>query len=571
MQNNSKTPFYFILLIIVCSCMSAFFVYFPITNTDIWWHLAAGREIVSQKNFLYSDSFAYTLISPQWIDLHWLFQVVVYGFYIATGFKGLVFAKCLVVGVLCFFTTTLNQSIQYKLFASAMFTLLIFEVRYLVLVRPVIISLFCIIVFIYAFEKYRIKRQSIFIWILLPVQILWTNSQGLFVLGPIIALCYLLGEGSKNIWKTWRLGELKERWFQSIPWFLFIAVLVLSVSCMVNPYGLDGVLLPLKLFGRIDPALKNIYAYNISENLPFFSLRGQEIHYLYSMIATTAITLILFLLNYRKFNWSQLLLFFVFCYLAVIAKRNILLYFVIIPIVSGCNFNTLCREAGKGKKPKISSLYAIVTAGIISGLLIIGVAIHIYVVSFYPHKTYLSPFRVPESIVEYLEKYPVSGNMFNSIRFGGYIIWKCYPDKKVYIDGRLIIRTPEYFSEYIGLLDNYEKFMKAARQWDITHVIMPIAIFDRYTKLAVSLYKSNMWDLVFTDGGSVLFVRHDINTHGVLDLSVNKDFDRINQSINDQWKNDPYIREEAIGYLNNFLKTLGIKIPTNFSDIKIIR
>ena len=65
-----------VLAVMVLSLLSAYFVYFPITNTDIWWHLTTAREMLTQKSILYFDPFSYTLNNPEWINLHWIFQLI---------------------------------------------------------------------------------------------------------------------------------------------------------------------------------------------------------------------------------------------------------------------------------------------------------------------------------------------------------------------------------------------------------------------------------------------------------------------------------------------------------------
>ena len=97
-KNPAKISLSIVLLILGCSVLSAFFTYFPLTDADIFWHLAAGREMVARKHFLYNDPFSFTLASARWIDLHWLFQLLVYGSYKLGGYTALLFLKLTVVG-----------------------------------------------------------------------------------------------------------------------------------------------------------------------------------------------------------------------------------------------------------------------------------------------------------------------------------------------------------------------------------------------------------------------------------------------------------------------------------------
>src|SRR5687767_10958892 len=44
----------------------------PVADSDIWWHLAAGREMIARRGFLWVDPFSLGARGRPWIDLHWL-------------------------------------------------------------------------------------------------------------------------------------------------------------------------------------------------------------------------------------------------------------------------------------------------------------------------------------------------------------------------------------------------------------------------------------------------------------------------------------------------------------------
>lgn len=50
----------------------------PSADGDIWWHLAAGREMVARGGLLFSDPFSVSAEGRPWVDVHWLFQLAVY-------------------------------------------------------------------------------------------------------------------------------------------------------------------------------------------------------------------------------------------------------------------------------------------------------------------------------------------------------------------------------------------------------------------------------------------------------------------------------------------------------------
>ena len=76
-------------------------------DSDVWWHLAAGREMVHTHALLYADPFSVSAEGRPWVDVHWLFQIAIYGVYAVGGLLGLVLVKCflLAAGALVGFAT----------------------------------------------------------------------------------------------------------------------------------------------------------------------------------------------------------------------------------------------------------------------------------------------------------------------------------------------------------------------------------------------------------------------------------------------------------------------------------
>src|SRR5664279_4910808 len=69
----------------------------PVSDGDIFWHLAAGREMVHRRAWLHTDPFTLSAAGRPWVDVHWLFQLLAYGLDSASGLAGVVVAKALVV------------------------------------------------------------------------------------------------------------------------------------------------------------------------------------------------------------------------------------------------------------------------------------------------------------------------------------------------------------------------------------------------------------------------------------------------------------------------------------------
>src|ERR1041384_5550918 len=65
---------------------------------DVWWHLAAGREMWERGAWLTTDPFSSVAAGRRWIDVHWLFQLGAFAVHSRWGLAGLVACKCVILG-----------------------------------------------------------------------------------------------------------------------------------------------------------------------------------------------------------------------------------------------------------------------------------------------------------------------------------------------------------------------------------------------------------------------------------------------------------------------------------------
>jgi hypothetical protein len=126
---------------------------------------------------------------------------------------------------------------------------------------------------------------------------------------------------------------------------------------------------------------------------------------------------------------------------------------------------------------------------------------------------------VPEGAADFIEAHRIQGNMFNDMGAGGYLIWRLYPWKKIFIDTRQLnyvvtiefawimgatqsIKTPELPEGkkqlWERLLDHYKIGLV---------VIDPVDKIGHVSPLVFNLIKHEKWIPVYCDLISVVFVR----------------------------------------------------------------
>ena len=224
---------------------------FPLKDVDFWWHLRTGDLIRQSGEVPRVDPYTYTVPEHTWIDLHWGFQVLLSLGFDRGGVVLLNLAKCaittLAVGLLV--TARRREWPLWTMSLSWLPALLLLGGR--MYIRPETLTLLYLAAYLAVLIRW--DRVPWLGYALPVVQLLWVNSQGLFVFGPfLLALALLDAAIRPGAFDAHRRG-----W-----WRMALSVTALvGLACLFNPYGLRGALFPITdlLFGTLnDPVFDNI-------------------------------------------------------------------------------------------------------------------------------------------------------------------------------------------------------------------------------------------------------------------------------------------------------------------------
>lgn len=486
----------------------------PAADGDVWWHLAAGREMVARGGLLLTDPFSVSAQGRAWPDVHWLFQLAVYAVHQAFGLAGLVWAKCgLIAAGACLLYFALEQRrgswARGVLLTSLIAGLL--AARSLLLVRPVVGTLVLLAVFLFQLERFR-RDGRVWRLLVLPVlQLVWANFQGLSALGPFVVGAYAGGAlgwaclGQRPAWPFAREGRGQglADWARTRQ--LLVTLACCLVAMCVTPFGLRGAALPGILLGRLLPGDGQIFAQQVAENVPPFELErlsgGEFWHFKWCLVLLGLSVL----LAGRRLLLSHALLLLGFGGLAVLSNRNVLLlYWVGAPLFAFNLAPALRRLAAWGLGQRGLRVGVLLNGALLSGLLLTsGTAAARESTLAEP-----SPFRVPAESARRLAGLP-GGDVFSADHHGGYLIWQLYPRFRPYIDTRLVLRSAEQYREYLRVADEPERFDALQARHRFSYVVLPVMFPERYQRLIAHLYESADWKLLSTDGCEVLFGRRD--------------------------------------------------------------
>jgi tetratricopeptide (TPR) repeat protein len=533
----------------------------PSADGDVFWHLAAGREMAATGSLLRADPFSVSAAGRPWIDVHWLFEVLIHAVYSWSGLLGLVLVKCALTAgsALLLFEVVRRRAGSRALLPFALtFLLSLFAARHLLLLRPVIGTLALLAAFVAVLELSRRSRSERWLLLLLPLQIIWSNLQGLSALGPAVVLCYGGGSALAAFSRS-RLGvhfrpEAESERGESRRALVLGATLLGCVAAsFVTPYGLAAVELPFRLLARLAPEASNVFSANVVENAPPLSLEREGSGEFWHLRIFLALALFAFAARPRRLVLSHCLLLTVFGALALIASRNVLLlYWVMTPFVVEQLMPKLRRLSAA--LPARGRVFARASSAVaFIGLVgLVGTA-----AAEEPSLGAPAPFRVPARSAEILARTTGDATVFAADHYGGYLIWKLHPRYRPYIDTRLILRTAEEYSEFLAVIDHPERFDAFERRHGFGYVVLPTAYPDRYLGLIAHLYASDRFRLVHTDGSEVLFARRGSNAEPSIDLASPRQTDVILAELDARFGGSPEVLASAQRKLATLAMAVG--------------
>jgi hypothetical protein len=108
----------------------------------------------------------------------------------------------------------------------------------------------------------------------------------------------------------------------------------------------------------------------------------------------------------------------------------------------------------------------------------------------------------PKGAVDWIVGNEPKGNIFNSYNWGGYLIWKLYPDYRVFIDGRCDMYGAKFVSNYVDIYSARPGWEAKLVQNDVNLVLV-----EKNTYLAEALGQSPVWQTSFEDELSIIYTK----------------------------------------------------------------
>ncbi len=488
-----------------------------VTSPDLGFHLATARWILEHGWVPGTDMLTYTVGDHAYVDLQWLYQLVVHALLAAGGSVALV--ALTTAATLAFAGLLLARAARRDgaLGTGALLLVLLFLLGNHWEPRPHLFSWLYGSLVLWILEEHGRGARR---WLpaLPAVMVLWVNTHSLFVLG-LVAIATCAGSHVLLV-----LSGRAKRLDRGLLAWSAVAV----GACLLNPYHVRGLLFPLVQLADIQgsSAYKDPLT-GIAEFRPPFSLDGYRVggrlvvlQPLLAMQLFAALAVLGLAGARRTVRLAEAILFAGFLYVFASAGKNFGYFaLVAVPVAAGgldrlaATATAWCRRmAGRAPGPPTAPGRAGAVAVSISALLLALLAGtgRLYALAWADHRpgaTFNASF-LPIEEARFLRDRGVEGRLLNTWNDGGWLAWATGLPVAVYSHGEVM--TQEFYRRYVRA-KTPDGFAAALDEWRPTVAVVPFRTADYWL---FHLSQARDWRLVLANAHRAVFL-HDSVAPGV--------------------------------------------------------
>jgi len=449
-----------------------------LVDPDFWWHLKSGEYITQLKAIPHVDPFSFTKGGSDWIAHEWLSEVIMYAIYRLTGWAGLLilFGSIITAAFgVCYWRS------DDKPFLAAFTTLLAaLASAPLFGMRPQMITLLMVSVFLAILERYKNSGSQRLLWFLPALTVLWVNLHAGFALAPALIMLFIV------------MSVLDREW-NRIKW-LVVSLVLCCVVIPLNPNGLRMLSYPFETLSS--PSMQALIQEWFSPDFHKFGFLPLAILLLLTFASMA--------LSPRRPRIGELFGLMVLSLAALRSGRHIPLFAVfaapLLARYSAAWFAANNITILPARHGQTTAIQVILNLALL--LLPSYVAVR-KIVDFSRHPEVYESQRVPAAAVQFIKTHRVAGPIFNDYNWGGYLIWKLYPDYKVFTDGRADVYGDSFLFDYLNTYRGERGWRDQLNKFGIRTVLI-----EPHSSLSTLLRDEPGWQVVFEDSQSVVLTKN---------------------------------------------------------------
>lgn len=451
-----------------------------IASYDYFWHLATGRWITERMALPATDPFSVASDPVAWINGSWLFQVGQWAVVRAGGHEAASVARALLIGLLfalAFASASRRGPWPLVLVVTAVGWYGGFH-RFGA--RPELVATLLLVIAIHLLLRDEEERGWHLPLAYALLTVVWINIHPSALLAPLLAAAVAAG---RSLSARPALAKLGRR---------ALIVVLSAAALLVNPYFHEAVLAPLRLASFVTSG--------VITNLEW--LPSTPLHFPLLYVCIVGGALLFAVSPGRRRHLPEILLFVFLSLLAIRFVRNHGYFFAALPLMVAPLLPPMERRS-----------IALLASGTAALILAAGWASH-------PNAGIgIDDDVFPVRAVDRLKQIDPGGNIYNPDQFGGYLIWRFYPQRRVLVDGRNEL-YPTLLAEYEEARLDSRKWNRLLAKYDIRIAVEeyrqePMEVLDAASGGIQRIPASRVyfplaqWALVAFDDDAMIFVRRN--------------------------------------------------------------
>ena len=453
-------------------------------DPDLWWHLRTGQMIVETGHVPHADPFSFTRAGHAWVSHEWLSEVVFYELWKHGGATALIVFSAIITTagfMLLYLRCLAGGGKQHWAAAATVFGALAAAPSWGVRPQMFTFTLASLLLWLVESGEDRPRRL---LWIPL-LFLLWLNLHAGFALGPALLFAYGVGLIAETA-----VGDTS--WQQARPIVLRVLLLLLACLALV-PFNPSGAQLYRYPFDTLRSSGMRSFI------VEWFSPDFHE--WLYRPFLLVWLLVLTALASSRSRPKGRAIApLLLTSFAALDAVRHIPIFVLVaIPVIAAALPAASASSAVPQRRPQASRLRPLFNTAVVILIMVFALARW---TSLARKQTAREAEQFPEKAIAFLRSGDYPRKVFAYYDWGGYAIWKLYPEYRVFVDGRADLYGSDLLHQFQTAVQLRTGWRGVLDGWRVEAVLVPPSC-----AIAQALLLDSEWHVAFSDPKAIILVR----------------------------------------------------------------
>ena len=480
-----------------------------LNDADTGWHIRNGQHIMRTLSVPRTDDFSYTMNRKPWFAWEWMYDA---GIGLLTARLGLNGVVLLTAAAIAFTFALLFRFLiiaSGDLLVSALLAVLAaLSAQVHMLARPHVVGWLLTLVWVRLLYRFQ-EGGTAALWWLPGLMLLWVNLHGSFVLGLVIMALF----AAANFWTYLTAADaFRKQEMRTALSRLGITWILCALATLATPYG-------YKLHLHVYHYLSNRYFMDHISEFAAPKFHGGAEKYFVALVVLAFLTAVL---AARRLRPVDVILILFATYSGLYAIRNIPVSSMLIALAIAPALSEAIRAAAQpsdlprwlqrvcsGLEERGTRMKTM-EQGMRGHLLPAIALVASMAVALNGGRVFKTPLLAahfdqkmfPVAAAEFVAAHDIHDHMFSTDRWSGYLIYRLYPETRLFIDDRHDFYGESFVKDYLKALGADFGWREVLDKNQINSVLIPPD-----TPLANVLKETSDWKVAYDDGVAILFTR----------------------------------------------------------------